>query len=131
MSISGIKAFRIVVKDANEFEKARDFYRQILGKDEKVAFGNATDIHQAAFFDVGGIDLIVTRETEATPEANIQQGPAWICFKADDPEKALADANKRGAKIENQVVDTSFGTRAFFVNDPSGLAVYVGTPWME
>lgn len=131
MEITGIKAIRIVTTDPQEFEKTRDFYRGLLGKREKLAFGGPKDVHQGAFFEVGGIDLVVTREADVTPEAKIKQGPAWICFKTDEPESTLSQARDRGTSLPNEVVNTSFGTQGFFVNDPTGLAVYVGTPWQS
>lgn len=86
---------------------------------------------QTAFFEISGIDIVITREESVTPEAKTDQGEAFICFKTDQPNETLAEARNRGTKLPNNVVKTSFGTEGFFTNDPAGLAIYVGTPWQS
>ncbi|MEZ6187038.1 MAG: VOC family protein [Planctomycetota bacterium] len=121
-------AVRVVCATPEKFEEAVRFYRGLLGRDEGLRFGQPGDVQQGAFFSLGDAQLIVTCE-EVTPEAAVEQGAAWLCFHSQDPEQLLADARGRGAALPNDVVDTSFGTRGFFANEPTGLPIYVGTPW--
>ncbi len=127
--IDDLYAVRVVTRDANEHVRTVRFYESLLGCAPFRQFGDDRSMHQAAFFALGDIQLIVTREDEPTPEAAIRQGPVWLCFKTADPDEALAAANRRGAALDTEPVTTSFGSRAFFSNDPAGLAVYVGTGW--
>lgn len=124
-------AIRIVVSNSVEFDVTRDFYRRLLGRDEDGSFGDSQSVQQAAFFRLGNVELIVTRELDATPEARIRQGPVWLCFRTENPDSAFADARARDAALPHEPVNTSFGTRGFFANDPMGLPVYVGTAWQS
>ena len=125
--IEGLYAVRVVTRDADEHVRTVRFYESLLGCAPFRQFGDDRSVHQAAFFAVGDVQLIVTREDEPTPEAAVHQGPVWLCFKATDPDAARDAANRRGAALAAEPVTTSFGSRAFFSNDPAGLAVYVGT----
>jgi hypothetical protein len=127
--IIGLQAVRVVAEDLDEFERTAGFYERLLGLEPFRRFGGADAVHSAAFFRVGDVQLIVTLEPTVTPEAAIRQAPVWLCFKTNDPNEALEAARSREAAVPNDVVSTSFGTRAFYANDPGGLAVYVGTGW--
>lgn len=127
--IDRLYAVRVVTTDGDEFLRTARFYETLLGTSPFRQFGDERSAHQAAFFRIGDLELIVTREEEPTPEAGIRQGPVWLCFEAPDPDSAFAAARARGAAIASSPVETSFGTRAFFSNDPAGLAVYVGQGW--
>lgn len=127
--VEGLLAVRVVTDTPERFERTRDFYRALLGRTETGGFGDASSAQQAAFFQLGPIELIVTREDEPTPESKVEQGPVWLCFRASDPKDAHGAALSRGADLPNPPVATSFGSEAFFANDPMGLPVYVGTPW--
>ncbi len=89
-------AVRIVTTDAAEFAETRDFYRRLLGREEDGGLGDGTSVHQAAFFRLSNVELIVTREQDATPEAKINKGNVWLCFRTDDPDSAFAAARARG-----------------------------------
>ena len=127
--ITGLHAVRIVAADINEFERTVLFYERLIGDEPFRRFGGPGAVHSAAFFQVGVTQLIVTLEPDVTPEAEIEQGPVWLCFRTDDPDQTLDAARSRDAELPNSAVSTSFGTRAFYANDPTGLAVYVGTGW--
>ena len=127
--ITGLHAVRIVTGDLDQFERTATFYQRLLGVEPFRQFGGPGALHSAAFFQVGATQLIVTLEPVVTTEAEVDQGPVWLCFKTNDPEPTLDAARARRAELPNDVVRTSFGTRAFYANDPAGLAVYVGTGW--
>ena len=69
------------------------------------------------------------REAEPTPESKVKQGPVWLCFRTPNPKVAHSGALSRGANLPSPPVPTSFGSEAFFANDPMGLPIYVGTAW--
>ncbi|MCU1353344.1 MAG: hypothetical protein JWM05_2553 [Acidimicrobiales bacterium] len=125
--IDKLIAVRLIAEDYTTFERMVGFYTDLLGADPYLSFGDATAVHAGAFFHVGPVDLVLAFETEVTPEARIDQGPAWLCFGTGDPA-AVASSRSIGL---SEVVDTSFGTRATFANDPGGFAVYVGSDWRQ
>jgi uncharacterized glyoxalase superfamily protein PhnB len=127
--IEGLYAIRIVTNDGEKFAATVAFYEALLGEAPFRQFGDPQSVHQAAFFQVREVQIVVTREEEPTPESGIHQGPVWLCFRTANPDAAFSDACERGADLRTPPVPTSFGTRAFFANDPCGLATYVGTGW--
>ncbi|MDQ6932917.1 MAG: hypothetical protein M3160_07050 [Candidatus Eremiobacteraeota bacterium] len=72
--------------------------------------------------------LLITFEPKGIDEANIGQRKVWLRFKSQTPDQVLQQARIQGVFLPNDVVAMRQGGRGFFAIDPTGNAVYFGTP---
>ncbi|MBC5829958.1 MAG: hypothetical protein GIW98_07185 [Candidatus Eremiobacteraeota bacterium] len=82
----------------------------------------------SAAFSVCLKTLLITFELKSIDEANIGQRRIWLRFKCETPDQVLQQARIRGVFLPNDVVAMRQGGRGFFATDPTGNAVYFGTP---
>ena len=128
--VQGLCGLRLICENSAVFAASVEFYRNLLGRDADEWFGAHDDVQQSALWRLeDGLDLVLAREPEPLPEAYIDQGRLWLCFASENPDGVHAAALERGLEILNDPTDTGFGTRAFYLNDPNGLPVYVGGDW--
>ncbi len=80
--IADLYAVRLVTKNSEEYTLTRRFYQALLDQEPFREFGDSKSLHEAAFFRLGGLELVVTREEEPTPESGIRQAPVWLCLRA-------------------------------------------------
>jgi predicted enzyme related to lactoylglutathione lyase len=128
--ITGLRALRLVCIDVDRYERTCAFYRELLGPTDRGTCGGDEDSQRATAFRLAeGLDLIIALEIEPPPEAFLTPGPVWLCFQCEGADAQYEAAQASGCDLLNEPIDTAFGTRAFYANDPDGRPVYVGTPW--
>lgn len=129
-TIDRIRAVRLVCNTSDVHSSMVDFYRAVLGRAEDEGFGNPDDLQRSVVWRLReGLDLIISRERAPGADTFLDPGPVWICFETENADGVYEAATERGLELLNDPIKTGFDTRAFYANDPSGLAVYVGGSW--
>ena len=113
--INGVDFIAVPTKD---FEKARDFYANVLGLDESKRWGNMP----AQEFETGNLTIAVMQSDAFGLEPNTHSHP--IEFHVDDFEAAKAELEARGVEFEGEPIDSGVCLQAFFP-DPDGNALAI------
>lgn len=131
-TVPRVKGIRLLCESGETFERMVSFYGALLGRKPDQAFGERTDVQQAASWRmVQGFELILAREPEPTPEAYVDPSNGWLCLLVGDVDATHGELLRREIELWNDPIDTTFGTRAFFTNDPAGNTLYLGEDWRK
>lgn len=121
-----VKQLRVVV-EADDYDEAVRFYRDVLGMDEIAAFSEGGDDRVAileagrATFEIASpahkvaIDRV---EADGTPSPKIR-----IAFEVDDAESATRDAEGVGAHVVAEPVLTPWMSLNSRLEAPAGLTI--------
>src|SRR5215208_327390 len=107
-----------VAVSTNDFEKARDFYANILGLDESKRWGSMS----AQEFETGNLTIAVMESEAFGIEPATNTHP--IEFHVDDFEAAKAELESRGVVFRGEPTDSGVCLQAFF-QDPDGNALAI------
>jgi catechol 2,3-dioxygenase-like lactoylglutathione lyase family enzyme len=114
--ITGIAHFAFYVHDV---EKARAFYRDLLGFDEAFPLKNEDGSLSMTFFKVNDRQYL-----EVFPEREPKSDRlAHIGIEVDDAEAMRVYLNARGVAVPAKVNTGRVGNRSFSVTDPDGHSV--------
>jgi catechol 2,3-dioxygenase-like lactoylglutathione lyase family enzyme len=115
--VSGLHAVTIHIRDA---EKARTFYRDVLGLKELLFDVKASRL----VFALPGTSTLLTMHPQAPGEEGREPGTvSGVVFRSVDPAAACREIARRGGSVtvEPKVIETSLGSfvRAV-IADPDG-----------
>jgi catechol 2,3-dioxygenase-like lactoylglutathione lyase family enzyme len=113
--ISGVDFIAVSTKD---FEKARDFYANVLGLEESKRWGDMP----AQEFETGNLTIAVMQSDAFGIEPSTNSHP--IEFHVDDFEGAKAELESRGVEFSGEPIDSGVCLQAFF-RDPDGNALAI------
>ncbi len=113
--ISGVDFIAVPTKD---FDKAREFYANVLGLEESKRWGSMP----AQEFETGNLTIAVMQSDAFGLEPATHSHP--IEFHVDDFEGAKAELESRGVEFEGEPIDSGVCHQAFF-SDPDGNALAI------
>jgi catechol 2,3-dioxygenase-like lactoylglutathione lyase family enzyme len=113
--VTGVDFIAVSTKD---FEKARDFYANVLGLDESKRWGNMP----AQEFETGTLTIAVMESEAFGIEPRTNTHP--IEFHVDDFDAAKAELESRGVEFRGEPIDSGVCLQAFF-QDPDGNALAI------
>ncbi len=113
--VTGTDFITVSTKD---FEKARDFYANVLGLRESKRWGNMP----AQEFETGNLTIAVMQSDAFGIEPSTNNHP--IEFRVDDFEAAKAELESRGIEFKGETIDSGVCLQAFFA-DPDGNALAI------
>jgi catechol 2,3-dioxygenase-like lactoylglutathione lyase family enzyme len=106
-----------VVIPTQDFERARAFYRDTLGLQESVQWGQMPGIE----FETGSLTIAVMQsDAFGMTFAPNTAGP--IAFHVDDYEAARAELESRGVSFNSDTIDSGVCFQAYF-SDPDGNTI--------
>ncbi len=108
--ITGVDFITVSTKD---FDKARDFYANVLGLEESKRWGSMP----AQEFETGNLTIAVMQSDAFGVEHSTNNSP--IEFHVDDFEGAKAELESRGVTFAGDIIDSGVCHQAFF-EDPDG-----------
>lgn len=122
-AIEGIHAISLHVTD---IERARTFYRDVLGLGE-VEFQPE---RQRAVFAIPRSDIVLTMHVMTDPR---EQGRppgtvSGIIFEHHDPAAALEEIRRRGGTITGEAMRTPSGMVRGVIADPDGNEFIIASP---
>ena len=93
---SGLRldTFHQVAIPTEDLERAIEFYRDVLGAPFIAKYAPPG----LAFFDIGGVRLMVT----AAEEEGEDEGSSPLYFRVDDIDAAFAELRSRGVSVEHE-----------------------------
>ena len=114
--ITGTDFITVATQD---FEKAVEFYGEVLGLPESTRWGNMP----AAEFETGNLTIAVMQNDAFGMEFGTNNNP--IEFHVEDFEAARAELESRGVEFTADTLDSGVCHQAFF-KDPDGnvLAIH-------
>lgn len=113
--ITGVDFIAVPTRD---FEKARDFYANVLGLEESKRWGNMP----AQEFETGNLTIAVMQSDAFGIEPRTHSHP--IEFHVDDFEAAKSELAARGVEFRGEPIDSGVCLQAFF-QDPDGNALAI------
>jgi predicted enzyme related to lactoylglutathione lyase len=113
--ITGTDFITVSTKD---FDRAVDFYGNVLGLPESKRWGNMP----AAEFETGNLTIAVMQSDAFGIEPHANTHP--IEFHVDDFEAARAELESRGIEFEGETIDSGVCYQAHF-EDPDGNALAI------
>jgi catechol 2,3-dioxygenase-like lactoylglutathione lyase family enzyme len=114
--ITGVDFITVSTKD---FDKARDFYANVLGLEASKKWGSMPGQE----FETGNLTIAVMQSDAFGVEHSTNNSP--IEFHVDDFEAAKAELAARGIEFKDDTLDSGVCYQAFF-EDPDGntLAIH-------
>ncbi|MEA2126137.1 MAG: hypothetical protein QOI80_2919 [Solirubrobacteraceae bacterium] len=106
-----------VVIPTQDFDRARAFYRDTLGLEESVQWGNMPGIE----FETGSLTLAVM-QSDAFGMTFAANTAGAIALQVDDYETARAELESRGVTFNTDTIDSGVCYQAYF-SDPDGNAL--------
>jgi catechol 2,3-dioxygenase-like lactoylglutathione lyase family enzyme len=114
--------FRFVIS-TKEYEATVAFYRDGLGLPISGGWDRGQDDRGTLFqTPPGGIIEVVLLPPEGEPR------PPSVVFGVKEVDGWYHRAQEKGLPIQEELIDRSYGYRAFDVTDPNGLVVTICTP---
>ncbi len=107
----------ITVSTTN-FDKAHDFYANVLGLEESKRWGSMP----AQEFETGNLTIAVMQSDAFGVQHSANNSP--IEFHVDDFEGAKAELESRGVKFKGEPIDSGVCLQTFF-EDPDGNALAI------
>lgn len=99
------------------YDEAVAFYRDLLGLEVVNAWDRGPDQRGTVFLSPNGVGLLEVEAGEAS-------GPAGgIYMEMDDVDAWYAELTSRGVPVSQELGDTSYGHRQFWIVDPAGLEI--------
>jgi catechol 2,3-dioxygenase-like lactoylglutathione lyase family enzyme len=95
--ITGVDFITVSTKD---FDKARDFYANVLGLEESKTWGSMP----AQEFETGNLTIAVMQSDAFGVEHSTNSSP--IEFHVDDFEDAKAELESRGGEFQGEPIDS-------------------------
>jgi catechol 2,3-dioxygenase-like lactoylglutathione lyase family enzyme len=114
--VTGVDFVAVSTKD---FDKARDFYANVLGLEESKRWGDMP----AQEFETGNLTIAVMQSDAFGIEPSTNTHP--IEFRVEDYEAAKAELESRGVEFKGDTIDSGVCKQGFF-DDPDGnrLAIH-------
>jgi catechol 2,3-dioxygenase-like lactoylglutathione lyase family enzyme len=114
--VTGVDFIAVSTKD---FEKAHDFYANVLGLEESKRWGDMP----AQEFETGNLTIAVMQSDAFGIEPSTNTHP--IEFRVEDYEAAKAELESRGVEFKGDTIDSGVCKQGFF-DDPDGnrLAIH-------
>lgn len=97
----------------DDFDAAVEFYRDVLGLEESIQYGDMPGKE----FEAGNL-TIALMDLEAFGGRN-EHGTSAVVFKVDDVAARKAELEAKGVKFTTEIIDSGICHQAYFV-DPSG-----------
>jgi catechol 2,3-dioxygenase-like lactoylglutathione lyase family enzyme len=118
MSVNGslVKGVDFVMVATNDFDRAVDFYGNVLGLENSARYGRMP----GAEFETGTLTLAVVESQAFGMEYRTSTHP--IALHVDDVEAARAELESRGVEFRADTIDSGVCHMAFFT-DPDGNAL--------
>jgi catechol 2,3-dioxygenase-like lactoylglutathione lyase family enzyme len=113
--ITGVDFITVSTKD---FDKARDFYANVLGLEESKRWGSMP----AQEFETGNLTIAVMQSDAFGAEHSTNSSS--IEFHVDDFEDAKAELESRGVEFKGEPIDSGVCLQTFF-EDPDGNALAI------
>jgi catechol 2,3-dioxygenase-like lactoylglutathione lyase family enzyme len=107
-----------ITVSTTDFDKARDFYANVLGLEESKRWGKMP----AQEFETGNLTIAVMQSDAFGVEHSVNSSP--IEFHVDDFEGAKAELESRGVTFEGDPLDSGVCLQTFF-QDPDGNALAI------
>lgn len=113
---------------SRDFDACLDFYRLLIGQEIRFLSGLGEDGKpwRVAFFQLGGGARLTLADTSFR-RPNTAQTSVGFHLHSPDPEAVEARLRAAGVVIESGTHTTSAGNRMFFVSDPDGNEMSIGT----
>jgi catechol 2,3-dioxygenase-like lactoylglutathione lyase family enzyme len=115
-STSLVTGVDFVVVPTRDFDRAVDFYENVLGLEKSVRYGQSPGQE----FETGNLTLAVL-EMEAFG-VEFSPSRAGIALRVDDVAAARAELESRGVSFTGDIVDSGVCHQAYFA-DPDGNAL--------
>jgi catechol 2,3-dioxygenase-like lactoylglutathione lyase family enzyme len=96
-----------------DFDAAREFYRSVLGLDERVQWGQMPAVE----FQAGNLTVVVMDPTAFGQEFRTSSVP--LAFRVDDVAAARTALEAQGVQFRGDIIDSGVCHQAIF-NDPDG-----------
>lgn len=107
-----------VVIHVSDFERALDYYRNVLGFEEDFKL----DTYAGLVLD----NVCIHISAPTNPGRHKPPGSAHFCIECDEVDEYFEIISKRGAFIDVPVGDRFYGMRDFAVNDHDGNTLVFG-----
>jgi catechol 2,3-dioxygenase-like lactoylglutathione lyase family enzyme len=107
-----------ITVSTRDFDRARDFYGNVLGLKESKRWGDMP----AMEFETGNLTIAVLQSDAFGIEFRAHNHP--IEFRVDDFDAAQAELKSRGVEFKGEALDSGVCFQAFF-EDPDGNALAI------
>ncbi|EAP98540.1 hypothetical protein JNB_00190 [Janibacter sp. HTCC2649] len=124
--ITKVRQLRVVV-EAQDYDEAVRFYRDVLGMDEIAAFSEGGD-DRVAILEAGRATFEIASPAHKVEIDRVEAGGApspkiRIAFEVDDAEAATRDAEEVGATVVAEPVLTPWMSLNSRLEAPAGLTI--------
>ena len=111
-----VKGVDFVTVSTQDFDRAVDFYTNVLGLPESARYGSSPGVE----FETGSLTLAIVQSEAFGMEFRTNNHP--IALHVDDVEAARAELESRGVEFGADTLDSGVCHMAFF-SDPDGNAL--------